>query len=76
MMTVEQLTETIILTGPKCNVWQAPRCNLVIDHDRPTEVIFKRFHDARIEQSITGSFSQLIAGYSNHVVVDGYGLGA
>jgi hypothetical protein len=44
-MTVEQLTETIILMGPKGNVWQAPRGNLVINHDGPAEVIFKRFDD-------------------------------
>jgi hypothetical protein len=60
MMMVEHLTETIILVGPNGTVWQAPRGNLGIGYDRPTEVIFKRFDDARIEQSITGSFSELM----------------
>jgi hypothetical protein len=57
-------------------MWQAPRGNFVITHDRPTEVIFKRFDDAQIEQFITRFFGELVTKYGNHLVVDGCGLGA
>jgi acyl-coenzyme A synthetase/AMP-(fatty) acid ligase/thioesterase domain-containing protein len=43
------------------NGWQAPRDDLAIDHDGPTDVAFDRFDDTWIDRPIIELFNQVVA---------------
>jgi acyl-CoA synthetase (AMP-forming)/AMP-acid ligase II/thioesterase domain-containing protein len=49
--------------------WQAPRGDLAIDHDGPTDVAFDQFDDTWIERPITELFNRMVARHGDKVAI-------